>query len=317
MITLLEKLGVKTILPSGENVQIGCPFAPYTTKHRSSVDGKPSMGILVRDDDTCLVNCFTCDYRFGSLVHMFQKLAEFNADWEPLVEEAQKIEDVDIDILLGGMSGYRVWGAEQPDETIDPSEWKPYANLFHGYWTLRGIKKEVAKAWGVGFDRVRKRVVIPVRNKDSDLVGAVGRTITTEGKPKYLNYWNFDKGKYLLGEHMVERNTAVILCEGALDAMMLYQHLDELDLLDEYSVVASLGAKLTKKQMNRLVQLTNEVVVAFDNDDAGRSGTQQVAKLIGKRVVCKRLPYTGLQSDPGSLSVDEFEELLAGSRLLF
>lgn len=318
VVDLLEKLGGKTILPSGQNIQISCPFALYSSRHKSEIDARPSMGILVREDDTCLVNCFTCGAKFGSLVPLIEKLMEFNNErYEPLLEEAKAIEDTDIDLLLDSMDTYRVWGSLVEDNELPEEYFSEYVGLWHPYLERRGIRKEIGKVWGVGFDSGRKRVVIPVRNKENKLVGGVGRCISSTGMPKYLNYWKFDKGKFLLGAQLVGKDTAVILVEGPLDALVTFQHLFDLGILPDYSVVCSMGAKLTPTQVNKLVSLTHEVIVAFDNDDAGRMGTDYLVKKLARRVICKGLSYQSYMQDPGSLNKEDFCHLLSNARLLF
>ena len=317
VVTLLERMNFHTILKSGENIQVNCPFAPYTNKHRNTVDSKPSMGILVREEDSCLINCFTCSFRFGSLVHMVEVLVSFNAEFAEYLEEAKQIEHLDLDILLGTIGSFGQTKTKYEDKVLPESNYEPFANLYHPYWEKRGLRKEVVKSWNVGFDKDRRRVMIPVRNQQGYLVGAVGRALNSDDLPKYLNYWNFDKGKHLLGEDKLKANNTTILVEGAVDAIKVYQNLVDLGISSEYGVVAALGAKLTTFQIDRLISLSSEVIVALDNDVAGREGTEALTKHMSRRIVSKKFNYTADDTDPGDLTVNRFANLLETVRFLF
>jgi DNA primase len=69
----------------------------------------------------------------------------------------------------------------------------------------------------------------------------------------------------------------VVLVEGAPDALRVMEA--------GYPAVASLGAELTEVQAEKLAGLNKQVLVAFDNDEAGREGAvKAITRLQAKKV---------------------------------
>jgi len=97
---------------------------------------------------------------------------------------------------------------------------------------------------------------------------------------------------------------------------MTYQHLSDLDLLEEYSVVSLLGAKFTHRQCDRLVSNSSEVIVFLDRDEAGRVATGQLMNTLADRMLVSRVDY-GLSQckDPGSMPPEEFLRILESASL--
>ena len=256
------------------------------------------MGILVRDNEGCLVNCFTCNFRSPSLVLLFERIAEGDAQYADLVRQAREIEEVDIE-LLGDHLEYRMWRPEGDVgyAVLEDSHLDQFRSAYHPYLGKRGLSKSSAKRWGFLFDESRKRVVIPVRDRDGVLVGAVGRAIFANQEPKYTNYWNFDKGRFLLGAHLVKPHQRVVLVEGALDAPIAWQNLGP-ELQEDYAVVASMGAQLTRKQADQLVDLGVEVVLALDNDRPGQHMANAVIQTVSHRTLVRVVTYPEGKKDP-------------------
>jgi DNA primase len=169
----------------------------------------------------------------------------------------------------------------------------------------RGVEISTLRQWECGFDGVRKRVVFPVRRSDKKLVGVVGRSIHSFQLPRYLNYYEFDKGRYLYGEHLIRDNTSVVVCEGLLDALCVWQSLNQSNALDKYSVVCPMGADLTKFQLDKLMRFTDTVILFLDNDPAGWSGQLSVARGLQDKLLLCAVKYPSLVGgDPASLYND-------------
>jgi len=82
----------------------------------------------------------------------------------------------------------------------------------------------------------------------------------------------------------LKRGDSVYICEGVFDAMMLEQN--------GYNAVAILGVNNFKPEMTHQFKGL-DVVLAFDNDEAGERATKEVAKIFllnGQEVKTKRLP---------------------------
>lgn len=304
-----------TVLSKGDNVQVSCPLAPYTDRHKSVVDKRPSLGILVREDDQCVLNCFGCGFRCLGLHRLFERLTEHDPEWAKFIDQAKELEAVDLDAVLGSVPAYGSTSVPDPYATFPESFWEPMANRYHPYLQRRGIRLDTAKRWTSGFDRERKRVVFPVRDMEGVLAGAVGRGLHPLAKPKYLNYWHMDKGRLVFGEHLVAKDEpVVVVVEGLLDAVYADQCLA--DHLEEHHAVALLGAQPTTQQADRVVKMAGEVVLAFDADGPGDRGAEQFRKMLGRRVPVRRVEWPARDLDPVSYGED-FWRLVSDAPLWF
>ena len=122
---------------------------------------------------------------------------------------------------------------------------------------------------GKRYDRFRDRAMFPIRNERGHIIGFGGRVLG-KGEPKYLNSPEtplFHKGRELYGLHehrrSIQQADRVIVVEGYMDVVMLDQH--GID-----NAVATLGTAVTADQAARLLRLADEVIFAFDGDQAGR-----------------------------------------------
>jgi len=251
------------------------------------------MGILVRENNSCLVHCFTCGYRAANLAKLFEDLEFFGDIENDLVQEARDVDKLELDVILDNAAGYQQFGYTGKDYPVYPAaEWEPYSHLWHSYLEKRGIGQNAALAWDIGFDKREHRVLIPVKDVSGHYVGAIGRIIHNQGDPRYKNYWParsesgivkaFDKGKFLVGEHMADPAKTTILVEGAFDAICVWQQLKEKRAF--YNVMATMGVRMTDRQVQKVLQLSSEVIIMFDNDYAGHEGVGWLAKSIGRRI---------------------------------
>ena len=149
-------------------------------------------------------------------------------------------------------------------------EWQPLATAFADYQDALLVEVGlVISNEGKRYDRFRDRVMFPIRNERGQVIAFGGR-IMQKGEPKYLNSPEtplFHKGRELYGlfEHRraIQGEDRVLVVEGYMDVVMLDQHGVD-------NAVATLGTAITSDQAARLLRLANEVVFAFDGDNAGR-----------------------------------------------
>ena len=123
------------------------------------------------------------------------------------------------------------------------------------------------------YDRFRNRVIFPIYNVRSEVIGFGGRIIDPEDFPKYLNSPEtpvFSKKKLLYGlniskEGIQNKNEAVIV-EGYTDVLTAHKY-------GLNNFVASLGTALTREQANLLNRYCDKVYIAYDADTAGDKAT--------------------------------------------
>ena len=149
-------------------------------------------------------------------------------------------------------------------------EWQPLADVFADYQDVLLVEAGlVISNEDKRYDRFRDRVMFPIRNERGQVIAFGGRTMG-KGEPKYLNSPEtplFHKGRELYGlfEHRraIQHEDRVLVVEGYMDVVMLDQHGVD-------NAVATLGTAITSDQAARLLRLANEVIFAFDGDNAGR-----------------------------------------------
>jgi DNA primase len=151
------------------------------------------------------------------------------------------------------------------------------------------------------YDRFRGRVMFPIRNISGATVGFTGRVLPVydDGKSgKYVNTPEtklYHKSKILFNYDLARKFIAdtreVILVEGQMDVIMSAQ-------AGIQNVIAVSGTAFTEDQVNIIKRLADTVVLAFDNDAAGKKAAERAA------IMCA---YGGLQI----MSVDIKEKDIA------
>lgn len=171
------------------------------------------------------------------------------------------------------------------------------------YLYKRGFTPEILKEFDCGIDpfvydkptdSYIKCVVVPV-TVDHKLVGLYRRAI--KGK-KFKNSYGLDKENILFGlDHIPDDVDTVVVVEGALDAIWLFQH--------GYHAVATLGGGLSEAQAELLVRRFPYVILAFDSDEEGKSFERDGYALLRKRVVLTRITLPEGRKDVQQCSAEE------------
>jgi len=182
---------------------------------------------------------------------------------------------------------------------------------------------------GKRYDRLRDRIIFPIRDNRGRVVGFGGRVLeggaggsAPPGKaaPKYLNSPEtavFHKGRELYGlyeaRQAVKDLDRLLVVEGYMDVVALAQH-------GIRNAVATLGTATTADHLDRLYRATPEVVFCFDGDRAGRDAAWKALNTAlpfmrdGRQARFLFLPEG---EDPDSLvrreGADAFRQRLAGA----
>jgi len=132
------------------------------------------------------------------------------------------------------------------------------------------------------WDRFRQRIIIPIHDERGELIAFGGRVIDDSNQPKYLNTSQtalYDKGRTLFNLHRARKSIHelkhAVLMEGYFDAITASQ-------ANVPNVVTTSGTALTEHQVRLLKRETQELVLAFDRDDAGLNATQRAIELASK-----------------------------------
>lgn len=136
---------------------------------------------------------------------------------------------------------------------------------------------------GAVYDTFRNRIMFPIYNPQNKIVGFGGRIIEKDTNlPKYLNSADsvvFKKGRELFGlknrGEAIKRKGFAMLMEGYLDVLTVKKYGFE-------TAVASLGTAFTEEQANLLKKYTKNIIIAYDNDEAGKNAIIRAGYILKK-----------------------------------
>ncbi len=128
------------------------------------------------------------------------------------------------------------------------------------------------------YARFRNRVMFPISDQQSNIVGFGGR-ILGEGEPKYLNSPDtpvYNKSYVLYGldlaKESIKKEDMAIFVEGYMDVIACHQ-------AGSKNVIATSGTALTPGQLKLIKRYTKNIAFAFDQDDAGLQATKRAIEL--------------------------------------
>ena len=151
---------------------------------------------------------------------------------------------------------------------------------------------------GLLVDKFRGRVMFPIMDSNSRVIGFGGRVMGDE-KPKYLNSPEtiiFEKRRNLYGLHAARksREDSLILCEGYMDVIAMHQ-------AGFTNAVASLGTALTPGHATLMRHYAKQVLLIYDSDGAGIRATQRAVPILREASLPSRVVNLKPHKDP-----DEF-----------
>ena len=165
---------------------------------------------------------------------------------------------------------------------------------------------------GTYYDLFRKRLIFPILDLKSRVVGFSGR-IVGDGEPKYYNSRDsviFKKGNLLFGLNLVQKKSdrsRIMLVEGNIDVVKLHQ------MGIDY-VVAALGTAFTDRQATLLKRYGKEVYLCLDGDFAGQKATVRDIEILRNIGVVPKIVVIPDNMDPDEFidkfGKDKFDELL-------
>jgi len=181
-----------------------------------------------------------------------------------------------------------------------PDSWQGLSDFLIG---KEYKKEEVEKAGlsikndqGSFYDRFRGRIIFPIFDLNSQVVGFGGRVFKEKDKAEVAKYVNtpntllYDKSRILYGldkaKVEIRKKDACILVEGYTDVIMAHQ-------AGTQNIVATSGTALTSYQLKIIKRYSENLILGFDMDVAGDSATKRgidLAQSLGFNLKVTRLP---------------------------
>ena len=184
------------------------------------------------------------------------------------------------------------------DEPVNPPLTFTFKHLDmrHSYLTQdRGLKDATIDAFGLGYHAgkgiMQGRVVIPIHNEQGELVAYAGRwpadTGWPDGSQKYALPPGFKKSKVLFNLHRAREHAAegLIVVEGYFTVFEFFER-------GRRNVVALMGSTMSAEQERLIVETVGpkgRVLIALDNDDAGRRGSEDAVKRLSSKVFVREM----------------------------
>lgn len=185
----------------------------------------------------------------------------------------------------------------------------------HPYLTERGLTLETLVDYGVGHcakGMMAGRIAIPIHNLDGQVVAYAGRWPgdPPDGTPKYklppgfrksLEVFNLDRARQESPE------LPLIVVEGFFDVMKLHQ-------LGHRKVVALMGCSLSSAQEDLLRRHScrdNRILVMLDEDEAGRSGRDDVAVRLSRFAFVRVHAFPQEGQQPEHLTAEQLAAVFA------
>ena len=129
-------------------------------------------------------------------------------------------------------------------------------------------------------DMFRDRMMVPFIDTTGNIIGFTAR-ILGKGEPKYLNTPEtllFNKSKFIFGlcqaKESIRRNGFVVIVEGNMDVISSHQ-------AGVKEAVATSGTAMTEQHIKALSNLTSDIRLAYDGDEAGIKATERAIMLAG------------------------------------
>ena len=159
---------------------------------------------------------------------------------------------------------------------------------------------------GSGFyDRFRGRIIFPIFNISSQVIGFGGR-VMDDSDPKNAKYLNspetpvYNKSSSLYGlnkaKDKLREYKTVFIVEGYFDLLALQQH-------DIINSVATLGTSLTAEHVRLIrgyIGKTGKVILVYDSDDAGLKAAYRSIEIFDKGYVDAKIMVLPDGYDPDS-----------------
>lgn len=189
-----------------------------------------------------------------------------------------------------------------------PDSWQSLSDFL----ISRGYQKDEVERGGLGltsekgsfYDRFRGRIIFPIFDFNSQVIGFSGRVFKEQEKQEIAKYVNtpntliYDKSRVLYGlnfaKSAIRKQNSCIIVEGNTDAILVSQAGFE-------NVVAVSGTALTPYQLKIIKRYTENLLTCFDMDFAGDSATKrsiELAQTMGFNIKVILLPES---SDPAEI----------------
>lgn len=173
----------------------------------------------------------------------------------------------------------------------------------------KGFADSVIKQAGLGTQRYRgfgdmfrDRLMVPLQDSTGRVIGFTARQLKSDTNgPKYINTPQspvYDKSRHVYGLHLakeaIRKQDFAVVVEGNLDVVASHQ-------AGVINVVATAGTALTEAHLKEIGRFTQDIRLAFDQDQAGLNATERAIPIASKVGVSLSMITVPEGKDPDEL----------------
>ena len=289
---VLEDLDI-VVVNRGREISCQCPFHS---------DNHPSFSI---NSDTGLWICYQCG-RSGTLAHLLEQIGGVT-DPEKAIQQLKRSR---YEPPKRPAAEHIAKEEEKPFGSEDP--YYLYAK-YSGFkdvpeWALeeRNLSLEAAAHFGI---RWKKGWIVPiwaprkVQDVTEDFWGwQFKRESQVDNYPPGIK-----KSRTLFGMNLLENGREAVLVESPLDVVRMW--------MVGIPAVASFGAMVSHYQVTLLEAKFDRLVLALDNDKAGREQMDKIYPTLYRRLPTERMTWASIDNgikDPGDMSDEQLLEVFGG-----
>ena len=279
---VLKTLGVDIRRAEGREISGRCPVHKRVTGRE---DGSPSWSMSA---ETGLWICFSCGAR-GTLSTL---VSELTGEPDAIMAVHHFLIDRNLERLTSEVEVVK----KKPE--VDWISFSKFGSAPDSELRKRAIDPDQARMHGIRWDTERDAWIIPIVNQFGDLQGW-----QTKARDWVRNFpVGVKKSESLFGIERFKGGTA-ILVESPLDVVRFAS------VFDKPQALATFGAAVSAKQIGLLASVADKVIIAMDNDDAGKQSSKKFFKSLPYfRKGVWWWDYSGTTAkDIGDMTNDEIE----------
>lgn len=281
---VLQTVGVELIRIGDREITGRCPVHIRTVGRE---DRSPSWSISAT---TGLWICFSCGAR-GTLSSLLRELAG-----DESISAQQFLVNAGMQRLTAGDAP-----ADAP-AVVDRDAFFTFERVTNRRCAARNLDPDLVHRFGVRWNPAHKSWAIPIISPLGQLQG------WQEKKPGWVRNYpvGVKKGQTLFGVERV-RSRTVVLVESPLDVVRFA------GVYNKPNAVASFGATVSFEQCRLLTHIADRLVIAMDNDEAGRESSKYLYKVLDTpRRGIRWWNYAGTDAkDIGDMTDEEIERGLS------
>lgn len=164
------------------------------------------------------------------------------------------------------------------------------------------------------YDNFRNKVIVPIIDVRGRVVAFGGRVLD-DSKPKYINtsdtlVYKKSLGVFALNFAKNGNEDKLIIVEGYMDVIALHQ-------AGFTNAVAALGTAFTPEMAKLLSRYASEIVLCFDNDEAGRAATERALRVFSSAGIKVKVIQMSGGKDPDEIikkyGPEKFRSFITGA----